>query len=94
MLELKVQTPNLPENQSFIELIKSMISKKFSRKKEIKSVLVVLSRSEDARVPFKAEMELEDEHGKLMTNASSANSLSAFSQALARMERQLDNKRA
>lgn len=94
MLELKVKTPDNTENQSFIELIKSMIAKKFSLKKEIKSVLVVLSRNEDARIPFKAEVELEDEQGTLTTNASSVNSLAAFSQALARMERQLDKKRA
>jgi len=94
MLELKVQTPDLPENQSFIDLIKSMISKKFSRKKEIKSVLVVLSRTADSRVPFRADMELVDEHGMLISNASSVNSLSAFSQALARMERELHRKRA
>lgn len=94
MLELIVKTPDLPENQSFIDLIKSMISKRFSRKKEVKSVLVVLSRTDDHRVPFKAEMQLEDEDGTLTSNALSVNTLSAFSQALARMERQLEKKRA
>lgn len=94
MLELKVQTPDLPENQSFIDLIKSMITNRFSRKKEVKSVLVVVSLTKDARVPYKAEMQLKNEKGIFTTKASSANSLSAFSQALARMERQINKQRA
>lgn len=95
MLNLRIETPDIPENPSFIELIKSMISKRFSKKSDIESVLVVVSKTTDSRVPFSATMELEaKDHSIIKTKAASINSLTAFSQALARMERQLENKRA
>lgn len=95
MLNLRIETPDIPENQSFIDLIRSMISKRFSKKTNIESVLVVVAKTTDSRVPFSATMELEaKDKSVLISKAASINSLTAFSQALARMERQLDKKRA
>lgn len=95
MMNLKVETSNLPESQSFKDLILSLLKKAFSKKKDIKSVLVVVSKNEDARAPFVVEMNLEEENeAPLKTTAVSINYLSAFSQALKRMERQLEKRRA
>jgi len=95
MIELTIETKNLPENQSFKDLLLSMLTKAFSRKKEVKSVMVVVSKTDDARVPYTVEMNLEETNSTtLQSKAVSVNYLSAFSQALNRMERQLEKKRA
>jgi len=95
MIELTIETKNLPENQSFKDLLLSMLTKAFSRKKEVKSVMVVVSKTDDARVPYSVEMNLEETNSTtLQSKAVSVNYLSAFSQALNRMERQLEKKRA
>lgn len=95
MMKLEVVTANLPENKSFKDLIVSLLNKAFSKKKSIKSIHVVVSQSEDKRVPYIVEMNLEEEnHDTLKSKAVSANSLAAFSQALTRMERQLEKRRA
>lgn len=94
-MKLEVVTANLPENQSFKALILSLLKKAFSKKKTIKSVHVVLSQSEDKRVPYIVEMNLKEENEDLLkSSAVSANYLTAFSQALNRMERQLEKRRA
>ena len=95
MLDLIIKTPNLPDNPSFIKLIKSIVAKKFSRKKNYHSLTIVMSTTDDRRVPFSAEIELLDNESQIIkAKAASINTLSAFSQALARMERQMDKKRA
>ncbi len=95
MMNIKVETPNLPESKSFKDLILSLLKKAFSKKPDIKSVLVVVSINDDVRTPYSVEMNLEEENeAPIQTKAASANSLAAFSQALKRMERQLDKRRA
>ncbi len=95
MMDLKVETTNLPESQSFKDLILSLLKKTFSKKEEIKSVLVMVSRNEDVRAPFTVKMNLEEENEEtLVTSAVSINYLAAFSQALKRMEAQLAKRRA
>ena len=95
MLKVTIETQNVPEKQSFMDLIKSMISKRFSTKKEVKEVTVLVMKNEGSRTPFQALLKLETED-KLMleTDANSINYLTAFSQALAKMEKQYDKKRA
>jgi len=93
MMNLTIETNNLPENQSFKDFIYSLVTKAFAKKKSIKSLLVVVSRNKDARVPFHVELNLEEENEQLLTTkAESANYIAAFSQALTRMERQLEKR--
>jgi len=95
MKNLIVETSNVPDSQSFRALIIAMIRKRFAKRKEITRLKVVISSTNNLAVPFEANIDMElGQKDHIQTKAVSINYLSAFSQALARVERQLNKKRA
>lgn len=96
MMTIEVQTPNLPKDGTFEQLAKSMTLKAFDHISSVKAATLILGKSQDARVQFKAQVVLTlANNQQLQSEASSIHHLTAFTQALSRMERQIiaENKR-
>jgi len=92
---LTINTKDIPENQSFRNLIKSLVSRIFSNEETVESIHLEVTKTTDSMVPFNVEVNLQAEGSKaLKTTAASSNYLTAVSQALSRMEQQIERTRA
>jgi len=84
---------SIQESKSISGLILSMIKKSLGRYKHLDEVQIEVSQTEDVRVPIEVNISSYLENGEqILTTSASANYLSAFSQALARMERQMQKR--
>jgi len=91
MMELTININNNSQTESYTALIISMIKQRFSGVKDISNVDVQINESQDSRVPWMAVVTCSNSSDELLkAESSSANFLSAFTQALSKLERKLD----
>lgn len=93
-IALKIDTINLPQDDSFISLIKSILCKNIGSNGDISSILVQIAKVDDVRIPYKTTIDLvlNSSKASLQSESSSAHYLSSFTHALSRMQRQLSRE--
>lgn len=92
-MTLKVNSNNTTQENPFTQLAKSMTQKALGHQSQVKTVTITLGKSDDHRVPFKASIELCKNDGlTLHSSSQSIHELTAFTQALTRMERKVEGQ--
>ncbi len=94
MKNMSISIKDCPKENQFHDMIKSLINRRLINHCELCKIHVDLSKSKDNRVPFNVVITatLNDDL-VLESKAASANSLAAFTQALARLERRFDSQK-
>jgi ribosome-associated translation inhibitor RaiA len=90
-MNLNIETVNFQSFEALENLINGLAIKRFGKMKFISSIKVFIKKQTDPRVPWKAEIELKPIHGaSLYAESESSHYLTAFSQSVNRVQRQLD----
>lgn len=90
-MNLVLETVNFQSFEALENLVTSLAQKRFGKLKFISSIRVFIKKQSDPRVPWKAEIELKPVKGApLYAESQSSHYLTAFSQSINRVQRQLD----
>lgn len=90
-MTLHLETINFQKFDALEKFIKSLAEKRFGKLKFISSINVYIKKTDDPMVPWKSEIELKPIKGApLFAESSSANYISAFSQSVNRVQRQVE----
>ena len=93
-MNLKLETVNFQSFEALEKLINSLAKKRFGKLKFISSIKVFIKKQTDPRVPWKAEIELKPVNGApLFAESQSSHYITAFSQSVNRISRQLEKYR-
>ena len=90
-MNLYLETINFEKFDALENFIRSLAQKRFASLEFISSIHVNMKKTDDPRIPWTSELELRPVEGEvLFAEAHSANYISAFSQSVVRMERQVE----
>lgn len=93
MTKVSIKVNKLEEEQSLSGLFQSMILKRLGEYNILQEVQIEVQNTDDSRVPIKVSLKSCLINGEIVnSSAASINYLSAFTQALARMERQMQKR--
>ena len=90
-MQLTLQTINFQTFEALENFVNSLAQKRFGKLDFVQSINVYIKKSNDPIVPWVSEIELKPIKGAaIYSEAQSANYLSAFSQSVTRMQRQIE----
>lgn len=93
MMKVSIKVNKLEEEQSLSGLFQSMILKRLGEYNILQEVQIEVQNTDDSRVPIKVSLKSCLINGEIVnSSAASINYLSAFTQALSRMERQMQKR--
>lgn len=86
-MTLTVNFINTERSEAIEKIIRSMIEKTFTDSPNIKDVIINIQTQSDHRVPWKCSIHIIGESQNTNAESQAANYLTAFSQALMRVQR-------
>jgi len=90
-MTLHLETINFQKFEALENFVKNLTNKRFGKLKFITTINVYIKKTEDAMVPWKAEIELRPIKGApIFAESESINYLTAFSQSVTRAQRQVE----
>ncbi len=93
-MKLNLETINFQKFDALENFVRKLTQKRFGKLNFITTINIFIKKTDDPRVPWKSEIELKPVKGApLFAESSSANYISAFSQSINRVQRQVDKYR-
>ncbi|NNE26321.1 MAG: HPF/RaiA family ribosome-associated protein [Saprospiraceae bacterium] len=90
-MQLTLQTINFQKFEALENFVNSLAQKRFGKLDFVQSINVYIKKTNDPIVPWVSELELRPVKGApIFAESQSANYLSAFSQSVNRMQRQVE----